>query len=185
MCGGQSVAERIRPIVHLVFACDNMNEKPRDDTSIGQLIRAASKSIRPPVLDCSGWDAENPSEQWSTGKLISVTKSLPAVEGSFTLVDSLSLEIALRLDPGVDPARAFTLAVGLIGDLLTYDPSLGLCYDAARSRSENSRVTLVLTPTRPGPDAAARLEKIAGVIQKAADKVAGFALNGVRILPAA
>src|SRR5580692_11120214 len=67
MCGGQSVAERIRPIVHLVFACDNMNEKPRDDTSIGQLMRAASKSIRPPVLDCSGWDAENPSEQWSTG----------------------------------------------------------------------------------------------------------------------
>jgi hypothetical protein len=162
-----------------------MNEKPRDDTSTGRLIRAASKSICPPALDCSGWDAEIPTEQWSTGKLLSVTKSLPAVEGSFTLADSLRLEIALRLDPGVDPARAFTLAVGLIGDLLTYDPALGLSYDAARSRAENGRVMLVLTPTRPGPDAMSRLEKIAGVIKKVADKVAGFALNGVRVLQAA
>jgi hypothetical protein len=62
-----------------------MNEKPLDDTSTGRLIRAASKSICPPALDCSAWDAENPSDKWSTGKLVSETKSLPEVEGAFTL----------------------------------------------------------------------------------------------------
>jgi hypothetical protein len=162
-----------------------MNEKSHEDGSSGRLVRAATKSILPPPVDCSAWDAEIPSERWSTGKFVSVTKSQPATKGPFTTSKSLSLEITLRLAPGVDAARAFTLAVGLVGDLLTYDPPLGLTYDAARLRAENGRVTLVLTPTRPGPDAMARLEKIAGVIQTAADKMSGFALNGVRVLQAA
>lgn len=162
-----------------------MNDDPREDGSSGRLIQAATKSVAPVTVDCAGWDAGIPAEQWSSGKLVSVTRSLSAAGKEFTAAGSLELEIALRIEPEVNPPQAFALAAQLVAEIIACDPGLRLTYVPDRFRAEEGRVVIVLIPSRPGPDAESRLGKIAEVIRKATGEAGGIALNEVRILRAA
>jgi hypothetical protein len=125
------------------------------------------------------------NEKWSSGRLVNATRSQPPVEGPFNTAGSLDLEIVIQIDAGVDPARAFAIATQLATGMHSHDPGLALTYDPARSRVEEGRVVIVLTPSRPGPDSVARLEKIAEGVRKAAAAAVGIALKGVRVLRAA
>jgi hypothetical protein len=162
-----------------------MSGNPREDNSSGQLTRAATGSVGPAAVDCAGWDADAPAEQWSSGKLVSIARSQSTAETAFTPTGSLDMEIALRIGPEVDPARAFAAAAQLVAEVLGHDPGLGLVYNPARCSTEDGRVVIVLTAGRRGPDVEARLEEIAAATRKAAVEAGGIALNEVRILRAA
>jgi hypothetical protein len=161
-----------------------MNSNLPENSSAGRLNRAV-RSVAPVTVDCSGWDADIPAKQWSTGKLVSVTTSQPGVEGAFTPVDLMDLEVVLRIEPGVKPAHAFAIAAQLVTTVVTQDPGLALTYNPARSRETDGGVVIVFSPARASSDMEARLEKIAEAIRQTPNEGDGIALNGVHVQRAA
>ena len=162
-----------------------MSSTPGDEISSGRFTRAATQPLKPVDVDCTGWEHDALPNQWSTGKLVRATQAMPPVEGAFVGMGSLELEIALRVEPGMNPAGAFVTATRLLAAVLAHELAHGLTCDPNRSAAQEDRVVIVLTPQRPNPNAAARLEQLADVVRQAAQDASGVALNSVHIVRAA
>ena len=162
-----------------------MSATPGDASSSGRFVRAATKSLGPIDVDCAEWERDMPSEQWSTGKLVRTTQAAPPVEGPFVAADSLELQIALRIEPSMSPARAFVVATRLVAAALVHDLGHGIVCDPKRSAAQEDQVLIVLTPQRPSPNTVARLEKLAEVVRQAANDASGVAINSIHIVRAA
>jgi hypothetical protein len=162
-----------------------MNGKPYEEASSTQLVSLAKAVAEPCDVECSAWVADAPGEEWSTGKLVRVAHAQAASEVHFTPTGSLGLEVTLELSPTITPSRAFDLAVRLLAAVTAYDPGLGLKYDPDRSRQEEGRVLIVLTPGPAGAASEARLERVIEIIRSAAHAAGGVTLGATRLVQAA
>jgi hypothetical protein len=147
-----------------------MSPIPPDGMSTGRFVRAYTVALPPIEVDCSGWEADIPPEQWSTGRFESVCVSLPAVVGEFVPAPEEHFEIAVRFAPDADPARVEQVVGRVMAAVHAAAPDL----DLTRAPTGGDVVIAVTGP------ADARIETVAEAVRGIVATYREVTSHGVR-----
>ena len=123
-----------------------MNPNDNNGEWNGDLENVA-KNIPSIEVDCSGWDADIPEDQWSHGELENLAKPVPAVVIDCSGWDTEPvawLELVVDFDVNTPPAKVVVHTHRLIHAVASAVPELGLQYDLDRSRTEGESIIVAL-----------------------------------------
>ena len=123
-----------------------MSNSPSDKEfrSSGFTVPSFATHIGPIVVDCSTWDAVEGEDRRPSQTPVSAAVNL----GSFILdfIEPKAIEIVMNVSECASKEAAFQLALDMIYSVTQAAPDLKLLYDPERTRQEEGKVTIVLTP---------------------------------------